>query len=114
MPKEFTRFEIKLLRRLADEAWDSELRVCLLELHAQFGSWANQGISSFDLVQRIHEFHNGVARELYGRYTGLSPAVAVARAVALGLISAEALGAPLREKLDQGIDTFRAISQRES
>ncbi|QSI76639.1 hypothetical protein [Niveibacterium microcysteis] len=82
-------------------------------LHAQFGLWANQGMSSFDLVQRIHEFHNGAARELYGRYTSLSPAIAVARAVALGLISAEALSASLKEKLDQGIDTFRGISQRE-
>lgn len=104
----------KLLRWLADEASDSELRVCLLELYAQFGAWANQGMSSFDLVERIHKFHNGASRELYiyGRYTGLSPASAVARAVAFGLISADAMGAPLREKLDPAIDAFRAISQR--
>jgi len=96
MPKEFTRSETKRLRRLADGGWDAELRACLLELYAQFGSWAKQGISSFDLVERIHEFHNGASRELYGRYTGLSPALAVARAVALGLIPADAMGAPLR------------------
>ncbi|MCX9157285.1 hypothetical protein OPU71_14245 [Niveibacterium sp. 24ML] len=111
MPNEFTRSETKLLRRLADEAWDAELRVCLLELHAQFDSWANQGISSFELVERIHEFHNGASRQLYGRYTSLTPALAVARAVAFGLIADDAMGAPLREKLDADIDAFRELGE---
>jgi hypothetical protein len=34
----------------------------------------------------IHEFHNGVSRELYNRYTVLDSATAVSRAIALGIL----------------------------
>lgn len=48
------------------------------------GAWGRKypaitkGMSAFDLSDRIHEFHNGAPRALYGRYTALDPATAAA------------------------------------
>ena len=71
MPTQYTRKEISLLRQLAQEAWEAELTRELEELFETFCKWADKGVSAFDLSDQIHEFHNGVSRELYNRYTGL-------------------------------------------
>ncbi len=103
----FTKSERALLRDLAEEAWSAELHEALLALYEEFGKWADDAISSFDLSDRIHQFHDGTARELYGRYTTLDSASAVARAVALGLFAEESLGEVLLRKLASEIEFFR-------
>jgi hypothetical protein len=50
---------------------------------------------------------HGTSRELYGRYTGLEPAIAVSRAVALGILSEAEVGAELLKKLEREILVFR-------
>lgn len=64
-------------------------------------------MSCFDLSDKIHEFHNGASRELYGRYTGLEPVIAVSRAVALGILSEAEVGPDLLKKLEREIAIFR-------
>jgi hypothetical protein len=102
-----TRSERALLRELAKEAWNTELYDHLLELHDDFGRWAADAISAFDLVEKIYEFHDRAARELYKRYAIMDPAISVARAIALGFVGEEALGEPLRRKLARDIQVFR-------
>jgi hypothetical protein len=104
-----TKSERALLRRLAEEAWEAELRDALTELFEEFGKWADDGMSAFELSDKIHEFHNGISRELYGRYATLGPAMMVSRAVALGMIDEAALGKPLLEKLSSTIKSFREM-----
>ena len=106
---DITKAERARLRTLAQEAWESELRDALNELFEDFGKWADDGMSAFDLSDRIHEFHNGVSRELYGRYTTLSPEIVVSRAVALKIVREDALGETLLEKLTQRIESFREM-----
>ena len=103
----FTKRERALLRHLATRAWEFELEEELESLFEDFGRWADKSMSCFDLSDKIHEFHNGTSRELYGRYTGLEPAIAVSRAVALGILSEAEVGAELLKKLKREIAVFR-------
>jgi len=99
--------ERALLRQFAGQAWEAELDSELENLFEDFCKWADKGLSGFELSEKIHEFHNGVSRELYNRYTALNPEIAVSRAVAIGILGEEELGATLSEKLSQEIDAFR-------
>ncbi len=107
MAAEYTRNEKAILRQLASEAWESELTGELGKLFESFCTWADKGISAFDLSDQIHEFHNGVSRELYKRYTALPPEIAVARAVVLGIFSEESINPSLLEKLRPLIEAHR-------
>ena len=107
MAAEYTRKEKPILRQLASEAWESELTIVLEDLFENFCTWADKGISAFDLSDQIHEFHNGVSRELYKRYTALPPEIAVARAVVLGIFSEESIDSSLLEKLRPLIEAHR-------
>lgn len=102
-----TRKEKAALRQIASEAWESELSSELVKLFEDFCTWTDHGMSAFDLTDRIHEFHNGVSRELYKRYTALPPEIAVARAIVLGLASEESIDPPLLEKLRPLIEAHR-------
>jgi hypothetical protein len=106
---EITKAERARLRSLAQEAWESELRDALTALFEEFGRWADDGMSAFDLSDKIHEFHNGISRELYGRYTTIGPEILVSRAVALGIVDEGALGKTLLDKLARSIESFREM-----
>jgi hypothetical protein len=101
-----------LLRQLAEEAWEAELNDELEELFESFTNWADKGLSAFELSEQIHEFHNGIARELYKRYTG-DPAAAVARAIARGFLGEEALTPELRAELMPLITYFQENDSEE-
>lgn len=102
----FSRKEGARLRELAGEAWQAELDEALLELHEDFGKWAEDGLSAFDLAERIHAFHDGISRELYKRYSLQKPSTAVAFALARGVLGAESVDPELMEKLRPLIPTL--------
>jgi hypothetical protein len=108
-PQKITRSEGARLRQLAQVAWEAELDDKLERLFEDFSRWADDGMSAFELSEKIHQFHNGTSRELYGRYTGLDPATAVARAIAIGILDDGVLDETLRTKLSAQIETFRSI-----
>lgn len=62
--EQFTRAERKELRRLAGLAYERELAHELTTIEAAFRAWRAGELSPFDLSDRIHAFHNGVARDL--------------------------------------------------
>ncbi len=103
----FTKSERALLRQLASEAWEAELHEALLELYEDFGTWGGDGMSSFDLADRIHEFHNGAARDLYKRYSGVDASFAVSRAIAFRILGEDVVDAKLLAKLAEEIDFIR-------
>ena len=104
---DITKKEKALLRQLVREAWETELGVELEKLFEDFGRWADHGMSAFDLSDKIHAFHNGVSRELYGYYVNSNLATAVSRAIAIGVLSEDALEETLLEKLAPLIEVFK-------
>ena len=80
----FSKSQSKHLRALTGIAHERELAGALIELEAQFAEWRAGRLSSFDMSDVIHAFHNGRARQLYIFYVEGRPATCVAHALANG------------------------------
>jgi hypothetical protein len=105
-----TRAEKSFLRSFVEDAWNAELDEALTALYEDFLKWADHGMSAVDLAAKIHEFHDGVARETYNRYMTLDPAITISRAIALGLVEEESVGEQLVQKLASNIESFRKLN----
>ena len=103
----FTKRDRARLRQLAGQAWEAELENELEALFEHFTTWAENGLNAFKLSDLIHEFHNGMSRDLYARYTTLPPTITVPRAVALGILGEGDIDPELLKKLASEIKTFR-------
>jgi len=68
MTKSISKREFAILKKLAIEAHEAGLEGALMELLEKFMLWSGDGIDSFELSDRIHEFHDGISRELYKTY----------------------------------------------
>jgi hypothetical protein len=97
----------KELRRLADAAYRIELSDELMRLETDFQRWRAGELSPFDIVERIHAFHEGAARDLWKTYSFGKPRIAVARAIARGLISESEVSPELLSDLGNAIDFYR-------
>lgn len=82
----------KTLRHFAGIAYERELSTASRALHEEFLRWENKEIDVFELSEKIHEFHHGVSRALYGRYTGMDAAFGVASALHRRILSREEVG----------------------
>ncbi len=95
----FTKFERKELRKLAGLAYERELAAALKLLQGKFEEWNKGAISSFELNSHIHEFHNGVSRQLWGFYTGGHSQINLRSALSRGIIAREEISKGILEKL---------------
>ena len=100
---EFSKSERQQLRDLAERVYEVEAHRLLEELDAEFTRWRSKDCSSWDLIEAIHKFHQHKARDLWSTYRVLDPDDLVARGIAFGFIGAEALPAPIHEKLQRSI-----------
>jgi hypothetical protein len=105
----FTRSETELLRSLVAEAWAEELNHSLEEQFENFMKWADDAMSPFEVVEEMHIFHNGIARELYKKYAGPLVSTTVAKAIAENHIKESDLNDGLLGKLKAEIATFRKL-----
>jgi hypothetical protein len=78
-----------LLRELAGKAYEAELRRALVPLAEAFEAWRSGKVGSGDLVERIHAFDQGPARELFVKYNRSRINFAVAHAVTTGILRRE-------------------------
>lgn len=83
---QMTKSQEKRLRELAGIAYERELAAASEALLAEFRRWDAKEIDVFQLNEKIHEFHNGISRALYGRYVGMDPGIAVAFALNNGVL----------------------------
>lgn len=80
----------KHLRELAGIGYERDLARCLNAVKYSFEKWEAGEISVWDLNDKIHEFHNDIARELYKAYSSISdPTYSVAFGVRQGVIDIE-------------------------
>ncbi len=102
---EWTRSQRRLLRELSGKAYDRELERELSALEADFASWRRGEIDVHELSDRIHRFHNGSARRLFGIYTGTDWDLAVGGAIGRGVLREEEATPEILEVL-KGIIQF--------
>ena len=76
-----TKTEAKALRNWAETAWDRELSAEITKLGIVIDALKTGELSPQQVNDLIHEFHDGVARDLYRFYTRASPEMAVAHAL---------------------------------
>jgi hypothetical protein len=89
----------RLLREYASAAHEEELRRALLPLADAFRRWEQGALSSGELSELIHQYHQGAARELYRRHSTTHLVAPVAYAVAAGILDRTALPGDLPEYL---------------
>jgi hypothetical protein len=102
MPKRVKR----ALREAAMRAHEEELRRALLPLAEAFDQWRAGQVSSGELVDLIHQFHQGPARELFKKYNYGSLDLAVAHAIVTGVIARGQLPGELVDHLRRGIEFY--------
>ena len=68
---------------------------------------------AFDLNDKIHEFHNGISRELYKTYVLFEPELAVVVGLFRKIINPDELDKGLREKLEPIVEGFERMSKAE-
>ena|SRR5687768_1401706 len=109
---EYSKKERAELRRLASKAYERELGSHLAELEKSFSEWRARRLLSSELSEKIHEFHQHTARDIWSMYQAPHESMLVARAIALRILLEEEVPATLREKLREVVASF--AERRES
>lgn len=88
---ELTKKTKKRLRELLGIAYARELDRYLLDLSKKFDDWKNGKIDCWNLSDHIHEFHNGISRDLFNAYNckSVHPTYMISRALVKKLIQKE-------------------------
>ena len=74
------------IRDLAAVAHNRELGAELRRLDDLFSQWRNGQLGAHELNEAIHHFHDGPSRHLWKIYTDSDPSLAVASAIARGVL----------------------------
>ncbi|WP_027856634.1 hypothetical protein [Marinobacterium jannaschii] len=77
----------KILNELASQAYEKDLSRCLDVVYKHFQAWKAGEIEVWDVNQAVHDYHDGIARELYKTYCMNDPLFSVVFGVHQGLIS---------------------------
>ena len=89
----------RLLREQAGQAHEEELRRALVPVAEAFERWEHGEIGSGELSDIIHRFHQGPARELFGRYNHPYLDMTVAYAITAGVLDRQTIPAELLDHL---------------
>ena len=106
---DLTKAQRKHLRTLSEKAYDRELSQALDDLSDRFKVWQKGNLSSWDLNQEIHEFHNGRSRDLYKFYVmNYDPIFCVAYALAKEIVDIEDVEKNCRAILQPKIEFIKS------
>ncbi|MFN7292203.1 MAG: hypothetical protein ACK5T6_16570 [Pirellula sp.] len=89
MLKEFSKGDRNQIRQLASIAWERRLRDELLKIGVFISEMATGKLSPFEVNDCVHQFHNGISRELFNLYSASDPWFAVCRAHNDGVLTDE-------------------------
>jgi hypothetical protein len=102
-----TKKQKKHLRELASRCYEIEMSEALDELNQDFKKWKNGEITVWDLDEKIHQHHDGVARDLYKFYEmSRNSKNAVACGVSNGIIKMEDIQKDCHPLLEQLIECY--------
>ncbi|HEX8844802.1 MAG TPA: hypothetical protein VF791_09180 [Pyrinomonadaceae bacterium] len=93
----------KLIRHYASVAYEEELKRELRKLHIHFEEWRDEDISSSQLSDLIYAFTKGPSRELFNKYNSSWLDLAVAQAIANGILDEDELPKELVESLSHAV-----------
>jgi len=109
----FTRAQRREVRRLSGIAYERELGRATEELRSLFERWHRGEIDVFVLSEHIHQFHDGVSRDLYKRYVMGEVEWNVTLAIVRGVIEESEVDAAVLEGLRSVIEMARRMSRED-
>ena len=110
--KTVTKRTRKVLRKLADVAYERELTARLEGLAEKFDGWRAGTLDPWDLENLIHRFHDGDARDLWKKYQGLNPEELVGAAVVDGVLQlSEVPEGEAREFVEDRAESIRQFRE---
>jgi tagatose-1,6-bisphosphate aldolase len=84
---DLTKSQKKYFRQLAGQCYEKEMSLVLETLYEDFQQWKKSEIDPWDLNEKIHEYHDKTARDLWKIYVQMNdPSFAVSIALAKGII----------------------------
>lgn len=89
----------KILKQLCKISYKRELDYHLGKLKQKFDEWQNNTIDCWDLKEFIHQFHDGVSRDIYQLYNYTKDDLfLVSRAASLGFLEQSEIpvGVPIK------------------
>ena len=104
MPKNMTstfptKSQKREIRRLAAIAHERELTQAATKLLQQFHRWQKKEIDVFQLNKSIHDFHDGIARDLYKSYAMVDPYWGAVHAISNGILREDEVDAEIFKRL---------------
>lgn len=88
-PAKSTKADRRLVRNLLATAYERELTEALRDVASQVDDWKKGRVNAFDLSDAIHDFHDGIARELWKHYnSGVADLVLLRLAVERAVLAA--------------------------
>jgi len=103
----------KLLRHHASLAWEAEMKIALGTLADKFDQWRAGTVTSDELHQAVHEYHDGIGRDIWKRYSTNKPEIPLAHAVAAGFVNREALPQEIFSHIESTVEMFEELAQEE-
>lgn len=105
---DLSKSQKKHLRQIAGQCYEKEMSIALNALYDNFKKWETSEISLWELNDKIHEYHNQTARDLWKNYEQMNdPGLSVAFALANGIIDIDLVNEDCREMLERKIDAFQ-------
>jgi lysine/ornithine N-monooxygenase len=101
----------KKLRELADIAYERELGQHLSKLYNEFVAWRSGKISSHELADRVHQYHNGQLHDAYILFTDSKPDIVVAKALSMGIMTEDEVPDDVRKAIARSIEAFRMMDE---
>lgn len=102
-----TKKQKKHIREMAGVAYEREMTAALNALFATFQDWKQGRITPFALDEKVHQYHNEAARDLYKQYATGNPDMAVLLALANGVLKIEDLDEDCRAFYQERLDRIR-------
>jgi hypothetical protein len=104
---ELTKKQKKYIREMSGVAYEREMTAALDKLLASFQQGKRGEKTPFDLDKKIHQYHDGTARDLFKRYATGDPDMAVMAALAKGILMIEELNEDCRPFFQDRLDRIR-------
>jgi hypothetical protein len=105
--RELTKSLKRKLREQSMVAHEEELRRILLQLSGSFDEWKQGKVSGDEMVERVHIWHDGPARELWKKYNYGDAQSNVAHAIVTGVVDVKKVDPQLVEFLQPIMEMFQ-------
>lgn len=98
----------KEMNKLVEKAHEKQIEKELIKLAKNFDKWQKKEIDCFELIDKIHDFHDGTSRDIWKRYTYTKSKLAlIAIAVIEGLLDESEISNELMKKVEPMIQLYK-------